>query len=148
MNGKGYPDSYCKACKNERRAQAYRDRPKTKADANRRAWDALKGDPERIAVRREQRRNANRQKRNGGASRPNLQPYSGGTPQPAGPFVAWLRTLGEESGEIAEATGIDSRQIRHYLNGTYPTVALDVIDRACIKVGIHLDDIYPLGATA
>lgn len=65
----------------------------------------------------------------------------------AKPFVAWLRTLGNDVGEIAEVCGISAAQLQKWLGGHRVRVHLDTVDRALTYADLHtpvtLDDLYP-----
>lgn len=139
----GNVTSACKECHNaasiaRRRADREKDR-----EVSRRYRERLKQDPERYARIRVKAREYKRvyKLRHGG--RPGLTlPKDHAKPLPAEPFREWLLALAHDQAEIARLTGLSHDTVRNILRRNAPVVRLDVVDRACLAVGVSIDSIY------
>lgn len=64
---------------------------------------------------------------------------------PLWPFSSWLATLGPSPTAIGLETGLSRDAVNRYLKATVVgTVSLDVVDRACLRAGANINDLYPL----
>lgn len=86
-------------------------------------------------------------------TRPDCKPDNGKPPHregerlalPAGPLVDWVRENVPHEGQtaIAQKLGVDETTIRRLREGRQRTVHIDVVDRLCVRAGLHLSDLYP-----
>lgn len=146
------PQSRCKDCMaeimRERRPRNSAEREWHKA-WQRKAYRRWRQDPEWVAQRRLQDREA-RRKRNGTPPerfRVVITEPSGRSPTlPLPPFAAWLRSeLARRNlpcERLAYACGITSRAIYRLLNEESPNVELDTVDRITLALDARIDDVY------
>lgn len=136
--------AYCRPCANAKRKACYERHPGSKAEACRRYRERLQTDPERWEEYQDKQRFYARvwALRHGG----NVGKFTRLPDEhvDAAPFVAWLRTIGSSSTEIARRTGLNARSIRAWLNGERSEVSIGTVDRACLHADFDLNDIYPL----
>lgn len=144
------PFAYCKDCHRQRarawHAHRYATDPEftqRRRQAARARYRRLQKDPEWYAIELDRKREWQRKRRQSRRRLAKL-PYAGGATLPAEPFAAWLLTLGADSGAIGGACGLPPAQVRRYLDGTYQQVLTDVVDRACLRAGHNINDLYPI----
>ena len=143
------PQGYCKACRRVAVSEWRAANPERNREHERRAWQALRSDPERLATRREYNRQQMRRARGYKTERTQHRSPVGQSPTlDAAPFAAWLRTLGDTPGEIATVTGLNQRKVFGLLRGEMTRIRLDTVDAACCRAGAHIDDLYPYDESA
>ena len=140
----GRPDqlqSHCKACHRLDVKESYWRDPARGRARQRKHWSKVSQDPERLAIRRDQRR-----QRHGWKPRVTASTARSGPELPKGPFVEWLKTLGDTYSAMADATGLPEKTIRGIFSN-HDRVSMQTVDRACTTAerGITVDDLYPMG---
>lgn len=150
--GKGHPDTFCKRCKNARRAEHFRAHPELKAEQNRAHHERMMADPERAAIRREQKRSAARRRNGTPASRYLAErrkvPVDRGRLVDPAPFAGWLagRVTRTTRKQLAMELGMPERLVRALLLGEQDMVYLSTVDAALTAAGDvdALNDLYPV----
>lgn len=116
--------SKCRECEAQYErgyAAAWRDRNREKVRAYNRAWGAR----QRAILRAER--------------------ISGDEWLPPDPFLDWLAERANEVGgwsELGERLDMEERQLFR-LRYEQQRVRLSMVDRACVRLGFHLSDVYP-----
>lgn len=153
-NGQIYALALCVKHNKQRVIAGQQAHPEHAAAVKQRSRERRRQDLEWVATNRVYQREHARKRRGITPDRfrasPSTTPIvSGSSPTyDAAPFIAWLLTLGETPADIAAVCGIARPQVYDYLRGRNTTVTLDVVDRACMRAGADLNDLYPLDNAA
>lgn len=67
---------------------------------------------------------------------------------PAGPFAMWLRDEYRRQGKpgpvvFARRLGLDAPNVLRLMDGTQPSVHVNMVDKALTRSGAHLWEVYP-----